>query len=320
MNKHQILVLKSIRKVYQYIVGFELQNKPECIQDADIASQIIYEALKSDKPCMIARFGAFELSVLVNYLGVLKGENYFNFISSKQPQWWWEESLIKFLNRNAGFFPPTQEKIEEFCQLMLNDIHQVDILGSWLVGESQFDHLMGKSSKVNFELLNPYFSKTPWTKALLAKKVLVVHPFAKTIESQYKKRELLFKDNLLPFFHLQTIQAVQSISGNPTQFADWFEALDYMKAEIDKCDYDICLIGCGAYGFPLAAHVKCMGKKAIHIGGSLQLLFGIKGKRWENPNYNTIYNYAQLMNENWVYPGDEEKPNNSTSVEGGCYW
>ena len=27
-------------------------------------------------------------------------------------------------------------------------------------------------------------------------------------------------------------------------------------------------LGCGAYGFPLAAHVKRMGKKAIHMGGS----------------------------------------------------
>lgn len=49
-----------------------------------------------------------------------------------------------------------------------------------------------------------------------------------------------------------------------------------MKDEIDKQDYDIALIGCGAYGFPLAAHIKRSGKKAIHLGGALQLLFGIK--------------------------------------------
>ena len=53
-----------------------------------------------------------------------------------------------------------------------------------------------------------------------------------------------------------------------------------MENEIDKHDYEVCLIGCGAYGLPLAAHVKKQGKKAIHIGGALQLLFGIMGKRW----------------------------------------
>ena len=113
MNKHQILVLKSIRKAYQNIVGFEIQNKPECIQDADIASQTIYEALKSDKPCMIARFGAFELGILSNYLGIQKGKNLKNFITLKQEQWWWQESLIKSMNTNAGFFPPNKDKIEK---------------------------------------------------------------------------------------------------------------------------------------------------------------------------------------------------------------
>lgn len=86
----------------------------------------------------------------------------------------------------------------------------------------------------------------------------------------------------MPDFDLITIKAVQSLGGGE-QFQSWFDALDWMKAEIDKHDYDICLIGCGAYGFPLAAHVKRLGKKAFHLGGALQLVFGIRGRRWENP-------------------------------------
>lgn len=70
----------------------------------------------------------------------------------------------------------------------------------------------------------------------------------------------------------------------------------------------------------MAAHVKRSGKKGFHLGGSLQLLFGISGKRWENANYNSHYNYAQLMNEHWVKPGDEEKPVDAIQVEGACYW
>ena len=93
-----------------------------------------------------------------------------------------------------------------------------------------------------------------------------------------------------------------------------------MENEVDKHDFDIALIGCGAYGFPLAAYVKRKGKKAVHFGGSLQLLFGIRGNRWENPNYNPIYNYANLMNEYWVKPGSVEKPQNAEKVENACYW
>jgi hypothetical protein len=90
-----------------------------------------------------------------------------------------------------------------------------------------------------------------------------------------------------------------------------------MKSEIDKTEYDICIIGCGAYGLPLAAHVKRMGKKSIHLGGVTQLLFGIKGKRWEEY---IVWPYMNLFNEHWIRPGERSSVKNGNSVEGGCYW
>ncbi len=61
----------------------------------------------------------------------------------------------------------------------------------------------------------------------------------------------------------------------------------------------------------LAAFIKRMGRKAIHIEGTLQLNFGIKGKRWE---------HYPLYNEFWITPYINEKPKNLENVEGGCYW
>jgi hypothetical protein len=321
LNTFSITVLKVIRKIYAKCAGLKPFAMHECEQDADIAAEFIYDALVADKPCMIARFGSTELSCLANYIGVTQQKNRFaEYIKGESEPWWWEPKIIKQMQQWSGFFPARADKIEQFCELMIQDIPGVDVLGSWLADERLFAQALQHCKRVNFELLNPYFSKMFWTKALAGKKVLVVHPFARTIEQQYKKRELLFKDDLLPQFELMTVQAVQSIAGNPTEFADWFAALDAMKAQIDKHDYDICLIGCGAYGFPLAAHAKRMGKKGFQLGGSLQLLFGISGKRWANPNYNSQYNYAELMNEHWVTPADSEKPTGAAHVEGACYW
>ena len=121
--------------------------------------------------------------------------------------------------------------------------------------------------------MDSFFSQQhPWTYSLKGKKILVVHPFSETIESQYKnKKKKLFKNSeVLPeFASLQTIKAVQSIAGNPVGFDTWFDALDWMKSEIDKKDFDIALLGCGAYALPLAAHIKRMGKKVVHMGGVL---------------------------------------------------
>lgn len=91
-----------------------------------------------------------------------------------------------------------------------------------------------------------------------------------------------------------------------------------MQDDISHIDFDIALIGCGAYGMPLGAFIKSqMHKKAIHMGGTLQILFGIKGKRWEENGYDYQY---KLYNEYWVRPTDDLKPKNYKDVEGGCYW
>ena len=60
-----------------------------------------------------------------------------------------------------------------------------------------------------------------------------------------------------------------------------------------------------------------MNKSAIYIGGGLQLLFGVKGKRWKNhPIIGKIIN----ENGNFINPSGDEILKNKDSVEGGCYW
>lgn len=322
MNKGLIYSVKLLQKIYNKVFNIEVLRKPNCEKNIDVVSQVIYKELRSNKPSMIARFGSTELNMLVNYLGVKQSDkNIFKYVKGETLMWWWDEKRIKQMMNWSGFFPPTEEKIAKFGELMLQDLKEVDVLGSWLANEHYFLDKM-TCELVQREIQNPFFAKMPWTKALEGKKVLVIHPFAELIEYQYKNnREFLFKDpNMLPEFKLQTIKAVQSLGGKHEVFKDWFEALEWMKKEIDKQDYDICLIGAGAYGFSLAAHVKRQGKKVVHLGGSLQLLFGIKGKRWENPNYNEKYNYASLMNEYWLRPGEEHRPENAGNVEGACYW
>lgn len=314
MNASSIKVLQIFKRIYSYIVHSPIEDNKSIITNIETSSDLINKILSKDEPCMIARFGSTELTCLCNYIGTKEHKNnFYGYIKGETLPWWWNKNILNQMEMWSGFFPPTVEKIEQFCKLMLNDLSEVDILGSWLDEEKYFNKYIYQATKVQLDLLEPYKSKTPWTNVLKGKKILVVHPFQNSIIKQYKIRKKLFDDeNFLPEFELKTIKAVQSIAGEKTIYKDWFEALGYMKSEIDKVDYDICLIGCGAYGFPLAAHVKRTGKKAFHIGGSLQLLFGIKGKRWESDK--------SLGNEFWVFPDNSETPKDSSEVENSCYW
>lgn len=286
----------------------------------EYANNLIYKELAADKPSMISRLGSNELNCIINYLGVTFPENYRsskNFIKGKSPAWWWEQWIIDQMCDAAGFFPKETELLCRFSEMMLVDLNYVDILGSWLKEEGFVKPGLMHAKNVMLEDLEPFFCLKPWTMALKGKRVLVVHPFEKTIRKQYERRDLIFPDELLPEFHLLTLKAVQSHGDGDTPFDNWFDALDWMKNEIEKIDFDICILGCGAYGFPLGAHIKRMGKKAIHLGGVTQLLFGIKGKRWEEY---VVYPYANLFNEHWVRPAEDEKPKNIKIVEDGCYW
>ena len=119
----------------------------------------------------------------------------------------------------------------------------------------------------------------------------------------------------LPEYELKTLRAVQSNAGAEVPYKDWFEALKWMEDEIAKIDFDICILGCGAYGLPLAATIKRMGKKAIHMGGILQFLFGITSKRYDENE-----KYKPFINEYFVHPDAKDRPQNASAVEGGCYW
>ena len=225
------------------------------------------------------------------------------------------------MSNNAGFFPTDDDSLDAFSKLFLSHLKMVDVMAVWF---NQYEDVICNTYCQDAELidltcLEPFHFATPWSSKLAGKKVLVVHPFADSIRKQYEeKRRLLFASpDVLPEFELKTLKAVQSIAGTRVDFATWFDAYQYMCDEIAKVDFDICLIGAGAYGLPLAAFAKSLGKKAIHLGGVTQILFGIKGKRWEQLYADTT---AQLFNEHWVRPMVSETPESKDMVEKGCYW
>ena len=225
------------------------------------------------------------------------------------------------LCNNAGFFPNKTLAIKRFCRLYVDSIRETDYLGMCLwAPEELFVDNYAESMKGCFSsgVLDILLLDDPWTSALEGKRVLVISPFSESIMHQYERRELIFPDKpeYLPRFDLNVLKAIQSVGGKGAiGYKDWFDAFEYMKRQIEEIEFDIALLGCGAYGMPLAAFIKSIGKQAIYMGGCLQLMFGIIGKRWENREYVKKY-----VNEYWVRPSESERPSELQNVEGGCYW
>lgn len=289
------------------------------------ANDYIYKYINnnSEKGIMISKFGTTELENLVA----------FYFEHNK----WTRTYFRDFLNYNAsfgvkqnmyrlcqlsGFFPYDIKLCSRYYSRMLKDIPEIDILGSYIYQEKYVNKfLTGIKKRVNLNgFYAPFMWKNPWTRVLKGKRVLIVHPFVESIRYQYENNRTKLWDNpdVLPEFkELLTLKAVQSIADAKEQpYEDWFDALKYMEDEISKLDFDVAIIGCGAYGMCLAAHVKRMGKVAIHLAGWTQMLFGVYGNRWlkDQPEY------SKFINKYWIRPNENEKPKGADLVENGCYW
>lgn len=328
------VVIRILKRAYRKLHNVDFLS-PECDCNRQSSNDKIFYLLNSGKPCMISRFGTTEINCINNYLCVIDKNSFvkkcWNYISGNTHTPWWNKSHWQTMSLWSGIFPPTQDIAERFSKRYLQDIPQIDLLACHQYYE-KYMPLRDDVVRVQLEMLYPFFVERPWTRYLKGKKVLVVHPFEETIKQQYAKRSLLFDNpDVLPDFTLITLKAVQTIAGNNSNFKDWFEALTYMENQISEIDFDVCILGCGAYGLPLAAYVKRMGKQAIHLAGGTQLLFGILGKRWTEqyvsqkvwmyrPGITINLDYTSLFNNYWCYPLDCDTPKDASKVEDSCYW
>lgn len=285
-------------------IGFSSYAGRKLMQP-DEGNNAIREKIETGKPFAAARFGSVELSAVV----------YREAKRLRKKAAGADDTLCT----NAGFFPKREEYIERFYEMILKDIPLIDLLGVWHNPEEEYivDRYMPHTAVMPIESIEPYIYESPWSSVLKDKKVLVVHPFEESIREQYGRHEKIFQNpNILPKFQLSTLKAVQTQAGEQdSRFENWFQALEYMKEQMDDIDYDIAVIGCGAYGMPLAVHAKRKGKQAVHMGGATQILFGIKGRRWDD---NLII--SKFYNEFWIRPNQNEMIKKRDMIENGCYW
>lgn len=220
--------------------------------------------------------------------------------------------------KKRGLKPLTVANHKRFYDLMLESMEQIALLGSWVPGEAWFAAELGHvvtSPRVSFE---PYRHEKPWTLSLQGKRVLVVHPFDESIREQYQQhRDRLFpNNNVLPDFELHTLVPPRAHFGEIRDAEHWFELFHGLVESVCSKEFDVAIIGAGPFGLPLAAEVKKAGRQAIHLAGATQILFGIRGTRW-----NRDAEVKALFNDFWVTPKPSETPpKKARKMSESSYW
>jgi len=299
---------RVVARLLKYTEGLKYMDSR--VWDHEGGNRRIYEAVLSASPVAIGKLGSCELGAIRSCLRYHRHQKFEDLTIAHR------QSLFT----NAGVFPDNCDTLEKFTTLIVRHVlPEMDLMGVWFnIGEARIvKKYCQNPMPVRLGSFSAYLWSFPWTKALKGKRVLVVHPFVKTIRQQFLRRKYIWSNNpeMLPEFELDLLQVPVSPALMAPKYESWFETLDALKNEMGKKDFDIALIGAGAYSLPLVVHAKHLGKIGIHTGGETQFFFGIKGGRWDyHPLYNVFYN------DYWIRPLPEETSPNNKVIENGCYW
>lgn len=285
--------------------GRDFWKRHLLIPHTDFHGRVV-QAVANGQPLSVGRLGGVEASIL------MWADGRANF---RWPIW----SLFSDTRSgatNAGIRPRNKESYRVFADLCRGAMEGLDLQGVWSSGYEAV--CIGKGAQrefFNVEITGPDGANPKhWLCSLQGKRVLVVTPFDVTIQKQIPRlAEVWPKSDWMSGTEFRSVPFPYLIDeGCPET---WWEVYERIGETVLRSDYDVALFGCGGLGLPFAHLAKKAGRVGIHLGGHLQLIFGIYGKRHIEQDW-----HRQHINEAWVRPDADEVAKTASRVEGGCYW
>ncbi len=187
---------------------------------------------------------------------------------------------------------------------------------------------------VDLMSLESFYTKPEywWQTLYKDKTILVISPFTKSIEQQleYPQRDKVwsgkwanFWDKSITFKFIKFPHPYATLSKDEqvNYPGNILEVLEKYYQYIDNVgQFDIALVGTGCFSIPLCSYIKIKkGKSAFHLGGGLQMMFGVYGNRWfQDGNPNEFF--KEYINEHWIRPIVNEVPQGYKQQENGAYF
>lgn len=279
---------------------------PHVLDGSREICKVIQAALDADDGALIGRNGTIELEQMISY----------------------NQHKISVLEMNAGIFPSMV--IPSWRIMSIRATVHADVLSTgWYepLKEAEQNALKEwkcRAIQIPLRSLEPYYvpSEERWTRLLKGQTVSVISCFTETMKSQVTVLDKVFPSEVFPsdirWNWVQTGHPPRLAEGSnewPSHIRDSIDAVDWIVQRVVQQGSRFALIGCGGIGMLVASKLKDRGVIAIVLGGAIQVLFGIKGRRWENHSV-----ISKLWNEHWVSPSICETPSGYSAIEGGCYW
>lgn len=297
----------AVSKVYhqrRWLERVQLLQRP--VLNGEAGHQVVRE-LVAQGVGAVGKIGESELAGLASYAKYRDEQGFASRWTSRSRR----------LYTNAGVFPDNVLAYNDFARVMVEALSHVDVLAAWYnPGEARVvKEFASRAQLVGLTCLEPHLWTDPWFSLLEGKRVLIVTPFVDTVRAQFPHLAAVWrkKPQMGIPFELLTLRTPFCAAIAPSPYRDWLTGFDDLRRAMDVLDFDVAIIGAGAWSLPLAVHAKDLGRLGIHLGGATQLMFGVRGKRWD-----TNRKHTPFITDAWVRP--TERPPLLTNIEDGCYW
>jgi hypothetical protein len=295
----------------------------------------IKQALEDKKPIVIGKIGTNELLLLYCYHLISKG------LMKEFPP-----DVLREIEYGAGLYPIDTATIETFIKVYLESLRSIDVFASWndrfidfeyalfssYISPSSALHMSGIVELTALESF--YTSREHWWQTLFSDRcVLIISPFVESIQKQLaaSKRDKVWRGQwsgfwpddvvfkFIRFEHPWSLLSKEEQSNPNLETTKCFlDKLKRFEKEIDVSgDFDIALLGAGCFSLPLCSYIKNAKRRiAFHLGGGLQMMFGVYGARW---NISSGV-FKEYVNDAWIRPSDNEIPSGFKMQECGAYF
>ena len=323
--------------------------------------QQIKQALDNKQPIVIGKIGTNELLLIYCYHIISQGR-----MKEFPPD------VLREIEYGAGLYPIDKATIDTFIKVYLESLRSVDVFASWNDRFIDFEHALYSSyilprgvlpsgvlpsgGIVDLTALESFYTSREhwWQTLFVGRSILIISPFVDSIQQQLApdKRDKVWRGQwsgfwpddivfkFIRFEHPWSLLSKEEHANSDLEASKCFsDKLKRFEKEIDGVgDFDIALIGAGCYSLPLCAYIKnTKSRIAFHLGGGLQMMFGVYGSRW-----NTLRNLGSLktssltntpvlantasgifkeyINDAWIRPSGNEIPSGYKMQEGGAYF
>jgi hypothetical protein len=292
----------------------------------------IKQSLETKEPIVIGKIGTNELLLI-----------YCNYLISQGRLKSFPPDVLREIEYGAGLYPVDDETIETFIKVFLDSLSNVNVFASWNDRFIEFEHALYSSyikhgsGIVELTALESFYtSKDQWWQTLFSGKcILVISPFTESIKKQLEPEQrkkvwcgkwldfwpddITFK--FIRFEHPWSLLSKEEQSQSQLHLESsrtFSSKLKRFEKEINEIgDFDIALIGAGCYSLPLCSYIKNNKHRiAFHLGGGLQMMFGVYGARWNK--HDDVF--KEYINDAWIRPSGNEIPQRFKMQEYGAYF